>query len=167
MNTAYLILGGNIGNRLQNLQEALQLISEKAGVITETSDIFTTSAWGNTNQPDFLNQAVCLQTPLTAANLLETLITIEEILGRVRDHQKWKERVIDIDILFYNSDIINTADLKIPHPYLQERMFVLVPMAQLAPMLVHPTVKKNIQTLLLECTDTLEVISIKLKDIKF
>lgn len=161
MNTAYLILGGNIGNRLQNLKDALQLISEKAGVITETSDIFTTSAWGNTDQADFLNLAVCLQTPLTAENLLETLITIEQLLGRIRDHQKWTERVIDIDILFYNTDIINTADLKIPHPYLQERMFVLVPMAQLSPLLVHPTLKKNIQTLLLECTDTLEVIKLQ------
>lgn len=157
MNTAYLILGGNIGNRLQNLHKAIQLISRKAGVIAETSDIFTTSAWGNTNQPDFLNQAVCLQTPLTAADLLETLISIEQQLGRVRDHQKWTERVIDIDILFYNTDIINTTDLKIPHPFLQERMFVLVPMAQLAPMLVHPALNKNIQTLLLECTDKLEV----------
>lgn len=167
MNTAYLILGGNIGNRLQHLQEAIQLISKKAGIIAKTSDIFTTSAWGNTEQPDFLNQALCLQTSLTALDLLETLITIEEILGRVRNHQKWTERVIDIDILFYNTDIINTTDLKIPHPYLQERMFVLAPMAQLAPMLVHPALNKNIQTLLLECTDKLEVVSIKLKDIKF
>lgn len=161
MNTAYLILGGNIGNRLQNLQEAIQLISKKAGVIKKKSDIFTTSAWGNTDQPDFLNQALCLQTPLTAADLLETLISIEQILGRVRDQQKWTERVIDIDILFYNTDIINTTDLKIPHPYLQERMFVLVPMAQLAPMLVHPALQKNIQTLLLECTDKLEVIKLQ------
>lgn len=161
MNTAYLILGGNIGNRLQNLQKALQLISKKAGLITETSDIFTTSAWGNTDQPDFLNQALCLQTPLTAVDLLETLISIEQLLGRVRDHQKWTERVIDIDILFYNTDIINTPDLKIPHPYLQERMFVLVPMAQLAPMFVHPALNKNIQTLLLECTDKLEVIKLQ------
>lgn len=161
MNTAYLILGGNIGNRLQNLQKALQLISKQAGLITETSDIFTTSAWGNTDQPDFLNQALCLQTPLTAVDLLETLISIEQQLGRVRDHQKWTERVIDIDILFYNRDIINTPDLKIPHPYLQERMFVLVPMAQLAPMFVHPALNKNIQTLLFECTDKLEVIKLQ------
>jgi len=161
MNTAYLILGGNIGNRLQNLQEAIQLISKKAGLITETSDVFTTSAWGNTDQPDFLNQAVCLQTHLTAEDLLETLISIEQLLGRVRDHQKWTERVIDIDILFYNRDIINTPDLKIPHPYLQERMFVLVPMAQLASMFVHPALNKNIQTLLLECTDKLEVIKLQ------
>lgn len=161
MNTAYLILGGNIGNRLQNLQDAIQLISKKAGVIAEISDIFTTSAWGNTDQPDFLNQAVCLQTHLTAEYLLETLISIEQLLGRVRDHQKWTERVIDIDILFYNADIINTPDLKIPHPYLQERMFVLIPMSQLAPMFVHPALNKNIQTLLLECTDKLEVIKLQ------
>ena len=161
MNTAYLILGGNKGDRLQNLQKALQLISQKAGIIVETSDIFTTNAWGNTEQPDFLNQALYLQTSLRAVDLLQTLLSIEQELGRVRDQQKWTARIIDIDILFYNTDIITTPALKIPHPFIQERMFVLVPMAQIAPMLVHPVFKKSIQTLLLECTDKLEVIKLQ------
>lgn len=161
MNTAYLILGGNKGDRLQNLQKALQLISQKAGIIVETSDIFTTSAWGNTEQPDFLNQALCLQTPLRAVDLLQTLLSIEQELGRVRDQPKWTARIIDIDILFYNTAIITTPDLKIPHPFIQERMFVLVPMAQIAPIFVHPVLKRNIQTLLLECTDKLEVIKLQ------
>ncbi len=157
MNTAYLILGGNKGNKLQNLQHALQLITDTSGEIAGKSDIFATSAWGNTNQPDFLNQAVCLKTSLTAENLLINLISIEQLLGRVRDHNKWMERTMDIDILFYNDEIINTADLKIPHPFIQERKFVLVPMAQLAPKLIHPILKKNIETLLSECHDKLEV----------
>lgn len=161
MNTAYLILGGNKGNKLQNLQMAIQLITEKAGVITEKSDIFATGAWGKTDQPDFLNQALCLHTPLTAADLLLKLISIEQLLGRVRGDQKWTERTIDIDILFYNNDIINTSDLKIPHPFIQDRRFVLVPMAQLAPLLIHPVLKKNIETLLSECTDELEVTKLQ------
>jgi len=157
MNIAYLILGGNKGNRLQNLQNAIHLIAEEAGKITEESDIFATGAWGNTNQPDFLNQALCLQTPLTAANLLIKLISIEQKLGRERNEQRWMERTIDIDILFYNNDIIDMPDLKIPHPFIQERKFVLTPMAQLAPLLVHPIYNKSIKTLLSECQDKLEV----------
>lgn len=161
MNKAYLILGGNKGNRLQNLEQALQLITEQAGVITEKSDIFATGAWGNTNQPDFLNQALFLQTSLTAVNLLRKLLSIEQLMGRERKDQKWMERTIDIDILFYNDDIINTTDLKIPHPFIQERKFVLVPMAQLAPTLVHPVLKKNIETLLSECPDQLQVTKLQ------
>lgn len=160
MNTAYLILGGNKGNTLENIEQAVQLIAEKAGVIKSKSDVFVTAAWGNTNQPDFLNQVLCLQTPLSAIDLLNITISIEQQLGRVRDQQKWAERTMDIDILFYNDDIINTSDLTIPHPLLQERKFVLVPMAQLAPMLVHPIIKKNIETLLSECSDKLEVVPI-------
>jgi 2-amino-4-hydroxy-6-hydroxymethyldihydropteridine diphosphokinase len=158
MNTAYLILGGNKGDKLQNLEQAIALIAEKVGVIVGRSDIFVTAAWGNTNQPDFLNQVVCLKTPLSAIDLLKKTISIEHILGRVRDHQKWMERTMDIDILFYNDDIVNTSDLIIPHPLLQERKFVLIPLAQIAPMLVHPVFKKNIKTLLTECPDKLEVI---------
>ena len=167
MNTAYLMLGGNKGNMPKNLQQAIQLIIEKTGIIVGKSDIFVTAAWGNTNQTDFLNQALCIQTPLTAADLLQELISIEKILGRIRGHQKWMQRSMDIDILFFNNDIINLPDLKIPHPFIQERKFVLVPMAQLAPLLIHPVFKKNIKTLLSECTDKLEVVPIKLKDIKF
>ena len=158
MNTAYLILGGNKGNTLENLEQAVQLIAEKAGVIINKSDVFVTAAWGNTNQPNFLNQVLCLQTPLSVIDLLNMAISIEQQLGRVRDQQKWAERTMDIDILFYNDEIINTSDLTIPHPLLQERKFVLVPMAQLAPFLVHPVFKKNIETLLSECTDKLEVV---------
>ena len=160
MNTAYLILGGNKGNKAQNLSKAIQLISEKAGVVVKKSDIFATAAWGNTNQPDFFNQAICLQTALSPEDLLKQIISIELLLGRVRGNQKWAERTMDIDILFYNDDIIKTKDLTIPHPLLQERNFVLVPMAQLAPKLVHPVFKKNIETLLSECSDKLKVIPV-------
>ena len=157
MNTTYLILGGNKGNKLQNLEKALQLIAEKVGVIVKKSDIFATEAWGNTDQPDFLNQVLCVQTYMLAVDLLKKVISIEQMFGRVRNQEKWMERTMDIDILFYNDEIINTSDLTIPHPLLQERKFVLVPMVQLAPMLVHPVFKKNIKTLLSECQDKLEV----------
>ncbi len=161
MNTAYLILGGNKGNRLQNLEDALQLITDNAGIIAKKSAVYVTSAWGNTNQPDFLNQVICLQTLLLPPELLKKTIAIEQKLGRIRSEKKWMERTMDIDILFYNDAVINTIDLKIPHPLIQERKFVLIPMAQVAPMLVHPVLKKNIKTLLSECHDNLEVRKLK------
>lgn len=157
MNTAYLILGGNKGDKLRNLQQAIFLLEKEVGAINMKSDIFITAAWGNTNQPDFFNQAVRLETHLSPHDLLKKIISIEEGLGRVRNHEKWMERTMDIDILFYNDEIIDTEDLKIPHPYIQERKFVLIPLEQLSPAFIHPILKKNIQTLLSECADELEV----------
>jgi 2-amino-4-hydroxy-6-hydroxymethyldihydropteridine diphosphokinase len=157
MNTVYLLLGGNKGDKLQNLQHAIRLLKEQVGKVSKCSDIFVTAAWGNTNQPDFYNQAICIETPLSANNLLQQTISIEESLGRIRTEKKWEQRTMDIDILFYNDEIIDTLDLKIPHPYIQERKFVLIPMAQIASLMLHPKLQKNIQMLLSECVDTLEV----------
>lgn len=157
MNTAYLILGGNKGDKLKNLQIAIEQLEKKAGRVLKKSDIYVTAAWGNTDQPDFFNQVVCLQTELSAQELLNQLLKIEEEAGRIRGHQKWMERTMDIDILFFNDSIIKTDNLTIPHPYIQDRKFVLIPMAELAPELVHPVFKKSIETLLHECKDELEV----------
>lgn len=156
MNTAYLISGSNVGDRLQNLNSALRLIEERAGSIKERSEIYATAAWGNVNQPDFLNQALHIETSLGAIELLDILLTIEERLGRVRNTVKWAERTIDIDILFYNNDIIDIAHLKVPHPFMQERKFVLVPLSEIAASYVHPKLKKSILQLLSECSDDLE-----------
>ena len=157
MNTAYLILGGNIGEKLRNMQLAIQLINNRTGVIAKRSDIFVTAAWGNNKQPDFINQAVCIDTALSAEELLNELLRIEEELGRKRTDEKWGARTMDIDILFYNNEIINRPHLKIPHPFIQERRFVLVPMMQIAKEFIHPVLNKSIEQLLNECTDSLEV----------
>ncbi len=164
MNTAYLILGGNKGDKLQNLQRALQLIEQNVGVIVSRSAIFSTAPWGNANQPEFVNQAICIHTALSAVDLLKELLSIEKSLGRIRDHQKWMERTMDIDILFFNDEVINLPELKIPHPFLQDRKFVLAPLAQIAPQFIHPVLKKNSEILLSECTDTLEVTITKTEE---
>lgn len=155
MNRAYLILGSNIGDRLLYLSQAEQWIEEKAGVIIRKSDVFKTAAWGNTEQDDFYNQALCIETQLSAHRLLYTLLSIEKLLGRDRGEGKWMPRTIDIDILFYNREVIDTTDLQIPHPYLQERNFVLAPLQQIAADFTHPVSKKSVSELLSECMDML------------
>ncbi len=157
MNTVYLILGCNIGDKFKNLERVVEVISEKAGIIIKKSNIYETAAWGNVNQPDFLNQALCIETPFSATDLLKILLSIEQSLGRTRNEQKWMERTMDIDILFYNNAIIDSIDLKVPHPYLHLRKFVLVPMAEIAANFVHPVLKKNITTLLEDSSDDLRI----------
>ena len=157
MNTTYLSLGSNLGDKLQNLQQAIQLIEKEIGTVVKVSGIYVTAAWGNTSQPDFANQTLYVQTSLSPTDLLHKIVAIEKKLGRIRDQQKWKERIIDIDILFYNDVIINTPDLTIPHPYIQDRQFVLIPLLDIAPDFIHPIFNKKVKKLLEECTDVLEV----------
>ena len=155
MNKAYLLIGGNMGNREQNLGRAIDLLGS-AGKIMRQSDLYETAAWGKTDQPSFLNQAILLATALKARQLLEAVLHIEEKMGRKRD-EKYGPRIIDIDILFYNSAIIREPGLMIPHPELENRRFALVPMHEIAPLVTHPLLKKTIAELLEECPDKLEV----------
>lgn len=153
MNFAYLILGGNIGDRLRNLELSRKLIREVAGPVIKESSVFITAPWGNTDQPDFYNQAIHINTLLSPSELLEKLLQIEAANGRIRDEKKWAERTIDIDILFYNNEMINEPHLKIPHPHIQDRRFVLAPLAQIAGSFIHPVLNKSIDSLLKDCED--------------
>lgn len=157
MNTAYILLGSNEGDRLQHLTNALHYITEEVGKIVKASAIYTTLAWGNTEQPDFLNQVVCIETSLSAEELLKMLLEVEKKSGRIRSGAKWMQRIIDLDVLFYNDSIIDSPELQVPHPHLQNRKFVLVPLQEIASTLIHPLLKKNITTLTAECNDRLEV----------
>jgi len=156
MNKVYLLLGGNIGDRLVNFEKAKQLLKKQVGKIIGHSGIYETASWGNTNQPDFLNQVLMIETKLTAEQIMEQILSIENKMGRVRT-EKNASRVIDIDILFFNEDIIETRSIVIPHPQIQNRNFVLYPLNELAPQLTHPVLKKTIHELLLRCNDTLAV----------
>ncbi len=156
MNRVYLSLGSNEGNRLKWLTEALNKIKQDCGDIIKISNIYETKAWGLKEQPDFLNRAVLISTTLSPLDLLNAINKIETSLGRIRT-QKWGPRTLDIDILFYNNEIINLPQLIVPHPYIQERLFTLQPLNDIAPDFMHPLLYKTISELLAVCKDDLEI----------
>ncbi|HMJ48610.1 MAG TPA: 2-amino-4-hydroxy-6-hydroxymethyldihydropteridine diphosphokinase, partial [Ferruginibacter sp.] len=132
------------------------LISKRIGLIKRKSHLYNTAPWGNINQPDFLNQVLIVSTRLPALETMKAILAIEEKIGRVRT-VKNAPRIIDIDILFFDKDIINESILTVPHPALANRMFVLVPLNELSPAFIHPVLKKSIHYLLKNCPDTLGV----------
>ena len=156
MNTTYLLLGSNMGNSAEQLSCAIEHIEKKTGNLVAQSSLYVTAAWGNTNQPDFLNQVIIIETELNAIDTLKSILAIEEDMGRVRTIKN-APRIIDIDILFFNNEIIELYHLIVPHPQIQNRRFVLIPMNELSPQLIHPILKKTIAHLLLACTDELNV----------
>jgi len=156
MNKAYLLLGSNLGDRKKYLSDAVTLLEIHAGKITLKSMLYNTAPWGVTDQDDFLNQAVCVETKLSAQQLLENILYIEEKLGRIRI-QKWEARTIDIDILFFNSDIISTDNLTVPHPFLHQRRFALLPLSEIEGNFIHPVLKKSVKILLADCDQNLVV----------
>jgi len=155
MNVAFLCLGGNMGDRLANLKRAKELISEERLIITAESSVYETQAWGTENSPDYYNQCIKISTELTAEQLMELLLTIEKKMGRVRSDNRNQSRTMDIDILLFEHETINSEHLTIPHPRLHLRQFVLKPLNEIASELMHPLLQKNIAQLLNECTDTL------------
>lgn len=155
MNTTFLLLGGNLGDVSKTFDEARSEIQKK-NTISHFSSLYSTKAWGKTDQPDFLNQVIEVKTDLDPFSLLHYLLDLELQLGRVRK-EHWGERLIDIDILFYNNDTINCQGLTVPHPRLQERMFTLVPLAEISPSYIHPTLNKSISDLIIDCKDSLTV----------
>jgi len=164
MNTAYILLGGNIGDVRANFTKVEVFLISDGIKITNKSSIYVTKAWGKENQTDFLNQVLEIEITLNANELLTKLLEFEREIGRIREEgKKWLERAIDIDILFFNDEIINNPPtLIVPHPYIQERKFTLVPLAELTPNFEHPIFKKTINVLLNECIDPLEVKKVDL-----
>ena len=156
MNKAYLSLGSNEGEREKWINNAISILNQTAGVVTRISSLYETKAWGLSEQPDFLNACLLLETKLNEFELLEVIKATETQLGRQRTI-KWGPRTLDIDILFFNNDVIDAGEITVPHPYLQDRKFVLLPLADIASDYQHPVSGKTVSQLLAECTDSLEI----------
>lgn len=159
MNKLFLITGGNIGDRKKNLETAANLIEKRVGKIIIRSKIYETEAWGITDQPSFYNQVLVLESKFSPRQVLDTILKIEEEMGRKRS-VKNAARVIDIDILFFNDAIVNEQNLIIPHPEIGNRRFVLSPLNEIAPQMVHPGLKKSMKQLLSETKDQLKAIPV-------
>ena len=157
MNNAYLLIGGNLGDRSFLLQTAEELIEKHCGTILKSSGLYETEAWGDTEQPAFLNKALWLQTPLAPIELLEKVLEIELMLGRERVNL-WGPRTMDIDLLFFENIVMESEQLVLPHPRICIRRFVLEPLTEICGNMVHPLEQKTIVELLAICSDVSKVV---------
>jgi len=158
MNFAYLLLGSNLGDRFALLQRAKEEISSGIGNITRESSVYESEPWGFQSEQRFLNLVIRIETKCRPSQLLSEILRIENKLGRFRAvDQGYESRRIDIDILFYNDEIISEDKLTIPHPKIPERMFTLLPLSELDRFMIHPGSRKSISDLMRECPDTLNV----------
>ncbi len=157
---ATLLLGTNLGNRLLNLQKAIENLSEISEKKISESGIYETEAWGFNDQPNYYNMVVQVGVKLSPRELLDFILDTEKRMGRIRD-RKWGSRIIDIDILYMEGLCLQEPGLEIPHPHISERRFVLTPLADLLPDMVHPVLQKSNRTLLTECIDPLRVTLLK------
>jgi 2-amino-4-hydroxy-6-hydroxymethyldihydropteridine diphosphokinase len=154
MKRVFLGLGTNLGDRKKNLQIALEKIHENIGPVIVSSSLYETDPWGFVSENKFLNMVAEVKTDLTPSGILGRILMIETLLGRTREGKGYRSRIIDIDILFYQSRIIKKKVLQVPHPGLADRRFILEPLCEIAPDLIHPVLNKSIRELLTDCTDT-------------
>jgi deoxyguanosine kinase len=158
MPETYLSLGSNLGNRKTFINRALKIIPHEIGIILDKSSIYETEPWGFHHPANFYNQVLLVETLLTPTELLLQCLSIERQLGRQRQNNKYEARTIDIDILFYDDQILLQEGLQIPHPYLHLRKFVLEPLNEIAAGLLHPVLKKTIGKILESCQDHGKVV---------
>ncbi len=157
MAKTFLLIGGNLGNRLQNLSDAKQLISQRIGLICKESTIYESEPWGFDDNVNFLNQVLLVDTKLNPAAIMLEISYIENALGRERKGSGFCARTMDVDILFYDQQILLTPSLIIPHKSLHQRMFVLTPLLEISPDFVHPLFSLTIRELASSCTDKVKV----------
>jgi 2-amino-4-hydroxy-6-hydroxymethyldihydropteridine diphosphokinase len=157
----YILLGGNLGDKQQVFSEAKVRLNQQVGKITKQSAIYETEPWGFESDDLFWNQVLEISTASSPEIVLQQTQQIERDLGRIRKASQYDSRIIDIDILLFGDQIIQTENLTVPHPRIQERRFALVPLSEIAPELSHPVFQKTIHQLLDECPDQLKVTSIE------
>lgn len=153
----YLLLGSNLGNKFQAIENSRKEIEAEFGEIQKTSSIYEAEPWGFSSDEMFLNQVVLINTDIPIQTVLDKILNIEQKIGRTADQHGSKSRVIDIDILMYGNEIINDPELKVPHPRMHLRNFALIPLKEIAPSLIHPILHKTIQQLENECPDKLRI----------
>lgn len=153
----FISLGTNLGFKEHNLKTAIALIGQKIGIIAKVSSIYKTAPWGYHDQPEFLNQVVQVSTLLSPNRVMELLLEIEERMGRKRTFKN-ASRIIDLDILFFDDAILKTKNLIIPHPFISERKFILIPLLEIAPDLTHPEMHQTLKGLYENCKDSLSVV---------
>ena len=153
---AILHLGSNLGKRRRNLMKAIELLNNHIDIQLQSS-LYETKAWGNEEQADFLNQALLVETDFSAIQLLDFCLDVTSQFPK-KESETWGPRNIDIDIIFFNDEIIDTDRLKIPHPRLHLRNFVLIPLLEIVPDWIHPEFQKTVEELYIESKDLLEVI---------
>jgi 2-amino-4-hydroxy-6-hydroxymethyldihydropteridine diphosphokinase len=156
MEGVFLLLGSNLGNRAEVLNKAIEALEKNNVQLVNKSSVYETAAWGKTDQQAFLNQVVKVKTKYNPEELLSVILNIELELGRVRK-VKWGERLIDIDILYFNNQIIKEEELEIPHPGIPNRRFTLIPLVEICPQFIHPVMQINQKELLNNCQDSLGV----------
>ena len=154
MNTVFLSIGTNLGQREENLTNAIKMIENETGLIQALSSVYETEPWEMSMCDLFLNMVLRIETSLNPHILLATLLDIEDKMGRRREDLEYSSRIIDIDILFFNDFIINEKNLNIPHLLIEHRRFVLEPLVEIATWLIHPAVGKSVESLLESCTDS-------------
>jgi 2-amino-4-hydroxy-6-hydroxymethyldihydropteridine diphosphokinase len=156
-NSIYLCIGGNLGNREENLEETRDFIMFNIGDILAESPIYQSPAWGMEGAPDFLNQVLHVESTLTLTQLMDEIAELEEFYGRERSAEGYKSREMDVDVLFYNDEIVEEEGITVPHPRMHMRRFVLKPLSDIAGEFMHPVLKKTVTQLLAACEDTAEV----------
>ncbi len=161
MKQLFLLIGSNLGDRKAYLEKAINLIDFRVATIVQQSTIYETAPWGNTDQPHFLNQVLLLKSNIHPEELLSVCKNIEKCIGRVVN-ERWGPRIIDIDILLYGDMVYQSAVLQIPHPMMQERMFTMVPLAEIAPDFLHPALGESMQSLRDKCADTMPTFPLEI-----
>lgn len=165
MHKVFLGIGGNIGDKRKNIIRVAELIEKKLGKILLSSSLYETPAWGFQSEDSFWNQVIQIETVLEAEELLWRINEIEEDFGRERGRERYSSREMDIDILYFNAEYFETKSLIIPHPRIQERRFVLVPLAEIVPNLLHPLLRMTSVTMLENCRDHSIIKKIHVEDL--